>query len=118
MRVFCEDKHGKVQTGAFTTANVKEQARSQVQNMLASEHASRLCVVRDEDMVSSTNHIADELREQMLAFKYVYTDKPNGDTKAQLCGKSFGHNDDLVMALLILSFWSVVALSKPTCLTL
>lgn len=53
---------------------------------------------------------------QLHNFKYVYTERPNGSTKAALSGKGYGSNDDLVMALLLLVFWSAYASTTPTAL--
>ena len=56
------------------------------------------------------------MRQQLINFKYVYSERPNGSVKAQLSGKGLGKNDDLAMALMLSAYWSAYSLSTPTCL--
>ena len=104
-------KHRRV--GVKTTDVVKERGRVDVQRLLRTE---ALRFLHDGDFISSDARVLEELREQMLAFKYVYTEKANGTVKAALSGKGFSKNDDLVMALMLLAFWSAYSMTTPTCL--
>ena len=99
--------------GVFTTDVVKDRGRVDVQRLLRTEV---LRFTEDAVFLSSNGRILEELREQLLAFKYVYTERPNGTVKAALSGKGYGKNDDLVMALMLLAYWSAYSLSTPSCL--
>jgi hypothetical protein len=108
-------KHRRV--GVVTTDVVKDRARVDVQRLLRTD---ALRFLFDHEFItgptSGDETIVQKIRNQLLAFKYVYSERPNGVIKAALSGKGFGKNDDLVMAIMLVAFWSAYALSTPTCL--
>lgn len=99
--------------GVVTTDVVKDRGRVDVQRLLRTD---ALRFTEDAVFMSGNARMLQDLREQLLAFKYVYTERPNGSIKAALSGKGFSKNDDLVMALMLLAYWSAYSLSTPTCL--
>lgn len=97
--------------GVVTTDVVKERARVDVQRLLRTE-ALRFV----DRFVSGDGAVLEEMRKQLLNFRFVYTERPNGAVKAALSGKGMGRNDDMAMALMLLAYWSAYSLATPTCL--
>ena len=99
--------------GVVTTEVVKDRGRVDVQRLLRTEG---LRFTEDDVFMSGNARVLPELREQLLGFKYVYSERPNGTVKASLSGKGYGKNDDMVMALILLAYWSAYSLATPSCL--
>jgi hypothetical protein len=112
IKVVTGDSTTHRRVGVVTTDVVKERGRVDVQRLLRTE---ALRFTYDHEFISGNAGILPELREQMLNFKYVYTERPNGSIKAALSGKGFSKNDDLVMAMMLLAFWSAYSMTTPTC---
>jgi len=99
--------------GVVTTDIVKDRGRVDVQRLL---RTSMLHFVEDEAFITGNARMLQELREQLLAFRYVYSERPNGTVKASLSGKGYGKNDDMVLSLMLLAYWSAYSLCTPACL--
>jgi hypothetical protein len=112
-RAVSGDNTAHRRVGVVTTDVVKERGRVDVQRMLRTE---TLRFLHDDEFMTGDARILQDMREQMLAFKFVYTSRPNGHVKAALSGKTYGKNDDMVMALMLLCYWSSYSISTPTCL--
>jgi len=111
VKVLSGDTHPSMRTGVVTTDLVKERARVDTQKLLDAQ-----ALAFSEPCFSSDAFVKDDLRAQLHGFRYVYSERPNGSTKAALSGKGYGKNDDLVMALLLLVFWSSYASTTPLAL--
>lgn len=101
LRALSGDATQHRRVGVVTTETVKERGRVDVQRLLRTD---ALRLLRDEEFLSGNPRAAEGLREQLLAFKYVYHDRPSGVVKASLSGKGYGKNDDLVLALMLAVF--------------
>jgi len=112
LRVVTADTTTHRRVGVVTTDVVKERARVDVQRLL---RLDSLRVLADAEFASGDARAAENLRQQLINFKYVYSERPNGSVKAQLSGKGLGKNDDLAMALMLSAYWSAYSLSTPTC---
>lgn len=105
-----DTKHRRM--GTVTTDLVKERARVDLQRLLRMDIA---CLTCDSDFISNKRGIIGELRSQLLAFKFQTVEKGE-KTRTILSGKTFGGNDDLCMAFLLLVYWSAYSLATPGCL--
>jgi len=110
-RIVTADSTTHRRVGVVTTDVVKERARVDVQRMLRTE------TLRFTDrFLSGTNNILEDVRTQLIAYKFVYSERPNGAVKAALSGKGFGRNDDMAMAVMLMAYWSAYVVSTPTSL--
>jgi hypothetical protein len=105
-----EPRKKSLRIGVLTTALVKERGRLDVQRLL------RLNQLRfSKPFVSSTEDMPSKIVKQLKGFKYIVQQLDAGSTKRpkiELSGKSYGTQDDLSMAILLLIFWSGYALSE------
>jgi len=112
-KVLTADTTPHRRVGVVTTDVVKERSRVDVQRML---RLQLLRFTQDHEFLAGSSSVLEDIRNQLTQFKFVYDQRPNGVIKASLSGKSFGKNDDMVMALMLLVFWSSYALTTPGCL--
>ena len=113
VRIITGDTSKNRRVGVVTTDVVKDRSRVDVQRLLRMES---LRFLYDNEFITGDSSILQSFREQLIAYKYNYTEKPNGEILAKLSGKGFGKCDDLTLALCLVAFWSAYAISTPTCL--
>lgn len=113
VRVVTGDNTSHRRIGVVTTDVVKERGRVDVQRLLRTD---ALRFTRDVEFISGNGGILQDIYKQLCDFKFVYNERPNGAVKAVLSGKSIGRNDDMVMAIMLMAYWSAYSLSTPTCL--
>jgi hypothetical protein len=110
IKILTADTSTHRRVGVVTTDVVKERSRVDLQKMLRLE---TLKFTSDRDFLSGNAAMLTDIRQQLISFKYVYNQRANGIVKASLTGKSFGKNDDMVMALMLLVFWSSYSMTTP-----
>ncbi|KAK3249308.1 hypothetical protein CYMTET_41253 [Cymbomonas tetramitiformis] len=104
MHVSCDKTHENKRPGIYTTWEIKERMRHELQRLLRER---RICLATDV----STSRPGDvtEIAKQLKRCEYIY--KPSSSTAAQerkrmISGKVNGQNDDVAIALMLLAYWS------------
>jgi len=101
--ISCE-KGDERRAGIYTTAEVKERMRHELQRMLREK---RICIT--ENMRSTRQGTMKELMKQLNRCEYVYkpgTGTAHAERRRAITGKINGQNDDMAIALMMLSYWS------------
>ena len=95
--------------GVVTTHEVKETMRFVLQDKLRGERFAFA-----EPFVTSTNDVKEELKKQLKAYKFI---EKNSEVQARryLTGKVNGMNDDLCIAVQMLSFWPTYYFQNERC---
>jgi hypothetical protein len=112
MRTLTGDTTSHHRVGVVTTETIKERARVDFQRFLRLE---TFVIIREPDFVTLEPKTANELKKQILNFKYV-TETRGLKSRTILSGKGFSISDDLVMSLLLLVFWSAYSMVTPSAL--
>ena len=114
MQFMTQDKTSHRRIGVWTTSEVKEMARLSLQSLLRSEH-----IVFGSKFASQNIGMREKICEQLRKFGYHYKEPPDqfSQLKRVLTGKTgMGQNDDLVMVLMFLAYWSPMAMDDSRCL--
>ena len=114
MQFMTQDKTTHRRIGVWTTSEVKERARISLQTLLRTEH-----IVFGSKFTSQSIGMRELICEQLRKFRYHYKEPPDqfSQLKRVLTGKNgAGMNDDLVMVLMFLAYWSPMAMDDQRCL--
>eukprot|EP00854_Cymbomonas_tetramitiformis_P000604 gene603-1018_t len=104
MHVSCDKTQQNKRPGIYTTWEIKERMRHELQRLLRER---RICLSKEV----STSRPGDvvEMTKQLKRCEYIY--KPTSSAVAQerkrmISGKLNGQNDDIAIALMLLAYWS------------
>eukprot|EP00854_Cymbomonas_tetramitiformis_P031637 gene31637-39856_t len=104
LHITCDKTRENKRPGIYTTWEIKERMRHELQRLLRED---RICLFSE---VASTR-VGDvaELAKQLKRCEYVYkanTTSATVERKRTITGKMNGQNDDMAIALMLLSYWS------------
>lgn len=104
MHITCDKTRENKRPGIYTTWEIKERMRHELQRML---RENRICLF--SEVVSTRVGDVAELAKQLKRCEYVYKASATStaaERKRMITGKMNGQNDDMAIALMLLSYWS------------